>query len=199
MGSLMEREPCPDRILGAVGGAFTMGAVGGSAFHFIKGLRNSPNGARIAGGLEAMRLNVPRVGGSFAVWGGLFSACDCALMYVRQEEDPWNSILSGAAVGGILSARQGFRSVVRSSLQGAVLLAFISGAGMMGQCSPQPNTVSMPVDDQVITPVETSSWWFSGLFGKRKVEEGVTNSSNKTDTFETYDVPSVPTLSFEYK
>ncbi len=43
--------------------------------------------------------------GNFAVWGGLFSAIDCGLIYVRKKEDPWNSIVSGAATGAILSVR----------------------------------------------------------------------------------------------
>ncbi|CAI0548616.1 unnamed protein product [Linum tenue] len=68
------REPCPDRILDNIGGAFGMGAVGGSVFHFIKGVYNSPVGTRLTGGTQAVRMNAPRVRGSFAVWGGLFSA-----------------------------------------------------------------------------------------------------------------------------
>jgi import inner membrane translocase subunit TIM17 len=78
-----------------------------------RGLRHAPTGARFTGGLEAVRMNAPRIGSSFAVWGGLYSVCDCTPVYVRQKEDPWNSILSGAATGGILSLRQGFRSVIR--------------------------------------------------------------------------------------
>jgi len=57
----------------------------------VKGLRNAPTGARFAAGLEAVRMNAPRIGSSFAVWGGLYSVCDCTLVYVRQKEDPWNS------------------------------------------------------------------------------------------------------------
>lgn len=125
------REPCPDRILDDVGGAFAMGAVGGSAFHFIKGLYNSPNGERLAGGVQTMRMNAPRVGGGFAVWGGLFSVFDCTMVYVRQKEDPWNSIIAGAATGGFLSMRQGPAPVARSALFGGVLLALIEGAGIM--------------------------------------------------------------------
>ncbi|KAL6657631.1 hypothetical protein ACP70R_005411 [Stipagrostis hirtigluma subsp. patula] len=121
MASLVDRELCPDRILGDLGNAFVLGAVGGSAFHFIKGLRSSPNGTRVAGGLEAMRMNAPRVAGSFAVWCGLFSACDCALV------------------------------------SGAILLALISGTGLMAQRTPQPNNISVSVNDPVIAPVETSS------------------------------------------
>ncbi|MQL99293.1 hypothetical protein Taro_032013 [Colocasia esculenta] len=125
------REPCPDRILDDVGGAFGMGAVGGSAFHFLKGLYNSPNGERLVGGAQAVRMNAPRVGGSFAVWGGLFSAFDCSMVYARQKEDPWNSIVAGAATGGFLQMRQGLGPASRSALFGGVLLALIEGAGIM--------------------------------------------------------------------
>ncbi|KAL1532534.1 Mitochondrial import inner membrane translocase subunit TIM17-2 [Salvia divinorum] len=96
------REPCPDRILDDVGGAFGMGVVGGAAFHFLKGIYNSPKGERLAGGSQAVRMNAPRVGGSFAVWGGLFSTFDCTMVYMRQKEDPWNSIIAGATTGGLL-------------------------------------------------------------------------------------------------
>ncbi|MCE7766849.1 hypothetical protein GQL56_29940, partial [Pseudomonas putida] len=81
------------------------GAVGGSAFHFIKGIYNSPKGERFIGGTQAVRMNAPRIGGSFAVWGGLCSVFDCTMVYVRQKEDPWNSIFAGAATGGFLPVR----------------------------------------------------------------------------------------------
>ncbi|XP_059639917.1 mitochondrial import inner membrane translocase subunit TIM17-2-like [Cornus florida] len=125
------REPCPDRILDDVGGAFGMGAVGGSAFHFIKGIYNSPKGERWIGGSQAVRMNAPRVGGSFAVWGGLFSTFDCTMVYIRQKEDPWNSIIAGAATGGFLQMRQGLAAASRSAAFGGVLLALIEGAGIM--------------------------------------------------------------------
>ena len=38
--------------------------------------------------------------GSFAIWGTLFSICDCTFTYIRKKEDPWNAIASGAATGG---------------------------------------------------------------------------------------------------
>jgi len=68
MGSLTDRDcPCPGRILTDTGSAFAVGAVGGSFYHFVKGLRNAPTGARFAGGLEAVRMNAPCIGSSFAV------------------------------------------------------------------------------------------------------------------------------------
>ena len=74
---------------------------------------------------------------------------------MRQKEDPWNSILSGAATGGILSLRQGFRSV-DSSMHGAIFFALVNGAIIMAQRS-QPDPLSMPVDVPAVTPVEMSS------------------------------------------
>ena len=118
------REPCPDRILDDMGGAFGMGAVGGSAFHFLKGIYNSPKGHRFVGGSQAVQMNAPRVGGSFAVWGGLFSAFDCTMVYVRQKEDPWNSIFAGAATGGFLQMRQ-----VIYFIQIVLVCLFIYGSG----------------------------------------------------------------------
>ncbi|KAF0907225.1 hypothetical protein E2562_015732 [Oryza meyeriana var. granulata] len=213
---IMERDPCPDRIIDDIGVAFGMGAVGGSFFHFVKGLRNSPNGARIAGGMQAVLMNAPRVAGSFAVWGGLFSACDCAVVFARQKEDPYNAIIAGAATGGILSARQGLRAVVGSSLTGAVYLALFSGFGIMMNSlpvpgtgsvliddpftvDPVPNTGSIPVDDPFSPHVEKSHVGGHLMdYFRRRVEGGATNSSNKTETLETLDVPSVPTPSYEY-
>eukprot|EP00166_Cyanidium_caldarium_P003752 ctg_366.g209 len=95
------REPCPDRILDDVGGAFSMGAIGGTLWHFVKGARNSPRGQRFLGGVDAVKLKAPVLGGSFAVWGGLFSTFDCALSGVRGVEDPYNAIASGAITGGL--------------------------------------------------------------------------------------------------
>ncbi len=108
-----------------------MGAVGGGFWHLCKGIYNSPTGARAIGGVEALRLNAPRIGGSFAVWGGLFSAFDCTLVAVRKKEDPWNSIGAGALTGGFLQLRQGAQAAGRSALMGGVLLALIEGVGIM--------------------------------------------------------------------
>ena len=40
------------RILDDVGGAFGMGGVGGGLWHLLKGMKNSPGGARFRGGIE---------------------------------------------------------------------------------------------------------------------------------------------------
>ncbi|KAM0029700.1 hypothetical protein Hdeb2414_s0018g00528981 [Helianthus debilis subsp. tardiflorus] len=218
------REPCPDRILDDIGGAFGMGAVGGAAFHFLKGTYNSPRGDRLLGGVQAVQMNAPRVGGSFAVWGGLFSTFDCTMVYVRQKEDPWNSIIAGAATGGFLQMRQGLGAASRSAVFGGVLLAMIEGAGIMlnklmsapqnlppleetvppnmggappmGHLSNQPQ-VNMSSSMSQPPPQPSSSSWFGGLFGGGKEQEPATSSGSKTQVLESFDAPNPP--SFEYK
>lgn len=219
------REPCPDRILDDIGGAFGMGAVGGSAFHFIKGVYNSPSGARIIGGTQAVRMNAPRVGGSFAVWGGLFSAFDCTMVYVRQKEDPWNSIFAGAATGGFLSMRQGLGASARSAVFGGILLALIEGAGiMLNKVMSAQQSMPIMIDESVpamaggpgfpmglpgqsqpqVQPVQEaasssgseSGSWFGGWFGGGK-KEPAPSSGSKTEILESFDAPPVP--NFEYK
>jgi hypothetical protein len=46
------REPCPDRILDDIGGAFGMGALGGGLWHTYRGLKNSPKGYKIVGTID---------------------------------------------------------------------------------------------------------------------------------------------------
>jgi import inner membrane translocase subunit TIM17 len=115
------------------GGAFAMGAIGGSLFQAIKGFRNAPAGMshRFNGSLTAIKARAPVIGGQFAVWGGLFSTIDCTLIKMRGKEDPWNAIISGAATGGILAARSGVGAMAGSALIGGVLLAMIEGVGIM--------------------------------------------------------------------
>ncbi|XP_050368012.1 mitochondrial import inner membrane translocase subunit TIM17-2-like [Argentina anserina] len=211
------REPCPDRILDDVGGAFGMGAVGGGAWHFFKGIYNSPSGTRLAGGAQAVRMNSPRVGGSFAVWGGLFSTFDCTMVYLRQKEDPWNSIISGAATGGFLSMRQGMGATARSALMGGVLLSLIEGAGIMlnkftehqqnaafeeaaaaqmaGIPGMPPPTGLPPMGAPEAEGSSGAASWLGGLFGKKEPE--APSGGSETKVLESFDAPPVP--SFEFK
>ncbi|KAL4564949.1 hypothetical protein LXL04_029027 [Taraxacum kok-saghyz] len=220
------REPCPDRILDDIGGAFGMGAVGGAAFHFLKGTYNSPKYERLIGGTQAVRMNAPRVGGSFAVWGGLFSTFDCTMVYLRQKEDPWNSIIAGAATGGFLQMRQGLGAASRSALFGGVLLGMIEGAGIMlnklmsvpqnfpaMEEAPAPANMvgggGIPVGrfpnqgevnvEGVGSSDSSSSSWFGGVFGGGKLPETSAGGGGggKTQVLESFDAPNPP--SFEYK
>lgn len=181
------REPCPDRILDDIGGAFGMGAVGGSAFHFIKGVYNSPRGTRLIGGSQAVRMNAPRVGGSFAVWGGLFSAFDCTMVYVRQKEDPWNSIIAGAATGGFLQMRQGPAASGRSALFGGVLLALIEGAGIMlnkvlSQQQQMPVMIEEPPPNVAAIPSFPSAQLPGRLPGQQVPEVASASGSDSADS-----------------
>jgi mitochondrial import inner membrane translocase subunit TIM17 len=144
------REPCPHRIFDDLGGAFAMGAVGGGVVNLVKGAYNSPRGYALIGGLEAIKREAPRIGGSFAVWGGLFSAFDCALVAARHKEDPWNPIVSGALTGGVLQLRYGLPSAARSAAFGGFLLAVIEGISIMltrlTAPPPAPAVMAMPGD-----------------------------------------------------
>ncbi|KAL6585885.1 hypothetical protein OROMI_002529 [Orobanche minor] len=201
------REPCPDRILDDIGGAFGMGAVGGSAFHFLKGVYSSPKGARMVGGSQAIRMNAPRLGGSFAVWGGLFSIFDCSMVYLRQKEDPWNSIIAGAATGGFLQMRQGMGAASRSALFGGVILALIEGAGiMLNKVMSAPQDAPIFIDNlpggahgvpQEAASLTSTSSWFGSLFGGGKEDEKKSGAGVKTEVLESFDSPIPPTFEFK--
>uniref|UniRef100_A0A4W6C5V1 Translocase of inner mitochondrial membrane 17 homolog A (yeast) n=1 Tax=Lates calcarifer TaxID=8187 RepID=A0A4W6C5V1_LATCA len=137
----------PWRIVDDCGGAFTMGAIGGGIFQAVKGFRNAPSGMshRMRGSLTAIKTRAPQLGGSFAVWGGLFSMIDCGLVKVRGKEDPWNSITSGAMTGAILAARNGPVAMVGSAAMGGILLAFASSQFPTGpQFAEEPAPAPMP-------------------------------------------------------
>jgi mitochondrial import inner membrane translocase subunit TIM17 len=52
-----------------------------------------------------MKKRAPILGGSFALWGGLFSSCECTLIHLRNKEDFINPVASGFLTGGLLAAR----------------------------------------------------------------------------------------------
>ncbi|KAF5507006.1 Mitochondrial import inner membrane translocase subunit tim17 [Colletotrichum aenigma] len=108
------RDPCPWVILNDFGGAFAMGAIGGTLWHGIKGFRNSPYGERRIGAISAIKMRAPVLGGNFGVWGGLFS----------------NAILAGFCTGGSLAIRGGYKAARNGAIGCAVLLAVIEGVGI---------------------------------------------------------------------
>lgn len=122
-----QRDPCPYRIFDDIGGAFAMGAVGGSVWHTVRGWRNSPRGEKFLGMTAAVKGRAPVLGGNFAIWGLLFSSIDCTLAALRRKEDPWNSILAGAGTGALLVARGGKKAMAKQAAVGGVLLAIIEG------------------------------------------------------------------------
>ena len=131
--------PAADRILDDLGSAFAMGCLGGSVWHAAKGAKNSPRGARFRGAYNTVTLRAPTLGGNFAVWGGLFSTYDCALIHARGKEDPWNGIAAGALTGGTLAVRAGMKAVGKNALIGGVLLAIIEGLSAVVSRAMQPD------------------------------------------------------------
>jgi import inner membrane translocase subunit TIM17 len=97
--------------------------------------------------LQSIRREAPKIGGSFAVWGGLFSTFDCTLVALRKKEDPWNSIASGALTGGFLQLRTGMKSAARSAAFGGVLLAMIEGVGILLTRMTAPPPAPAPMMD----------------------------------------------------
>jgi len=127
------REPCPWRIIDDSGGAFTLGLIGGGFFGVISGARHAPAGfrRRALGGLVRLKEKGPLFGGQFAAWGLCFASFDCSFAYLRQKEDAWNSIMSGAGAGAVMVARNGPKAMLGSAVVGGVLLGLIEGASYM--------------------------------------------------------------------
>jgi mitochondrial import inner membrane translocase subunit TIM17 len=158
------RDPCPWNIVYDVGFGFAIGAVGGGVvWHGFKGFRHSPRGERFTGALGAIKSRAPVLGGNFAVWSGLFNACECVLHDVRPQDDIWNPVIAGATTGAILAARSGPRAMLISGLFGGVILAAMEGVGSimnkaMGgsydpvappfEAPPQPSGNEIPVQDK---------------------------------------------------
>ena len=63
--------------------------------------------------------------GSFALWAGLFSITDCALIGIRKEEGPFNQIVAGAVTGGLLAFRSGARVAFKNAIFGGMILGSI--------------------------------------------------------------------------
>lgn len=97
----------------------------------ILGIWNAPRGQRLLGGLLHVRNRAPFLGGSFAMWGGVFSSIDCLMIYLRQKDDPYNAIVSGFLTGGILAIRGGLSVAFKNAFIGGVILMLIEGVSVV--------------------------------------------------------------------
>jgi len=104
-----------------------MGCIGGCLFYFAKGFINSPSRERLRGAMIALKYRAPILGGSFAMWGGLFSSFDCWMMRQRAKDDALNAITAGAITGGVLAIRAGWKVAARNAVAGGLILAVIEG------------------------------------------------------------------------
>ncbi|CAA3020854.1 mitochondrial import inner membrane translocase subunit TIM17-2-like [Olea europaea subsp. europaea] len=100
-------KPWFEHLVDDTGELFGYGTVSGSAFYMLKGMYNSPKGECLSRGLQAVRMNVPRFASNFGIFGGLSSVLESSMIYARQKDDPWNSILASAASFGFLRMRRG--------------------------------------------------------------------------------------------
>ncbi|KAG0134351.1 mitochondrial import inner membrane translocase subunit [Tuber indicum] len=114
-------------IVNDFGGAFCMGAIGGGIWHGARALRNGNTPLSV---LQTIKSRAPISGGSFGIWGGVYSAFECGLKGVRNTEDPLNAVLSGFLTGGMLALRRGARAAGGSAVGGAALLAAVEGVGV---------------------------------------------------------------------
>jgi import inner membrane translocase subunit TIM17 len=124
--------PFPDCIPIIAGARFIAGGACGSVFHFLNALHNSTSGRRVAGSVQAVRANAPRLAGTWTALSLAFCAVDSAMYYARRKEDPWNHMVACACARGLHHRRKGLKVAVRSALVGAVCwgLAEVSLIGM---------------------------------------------------------------------
>lgn len=103
-----------------------MGCFAGCIAYFVRGTWFSPKNERFYGGILLLKRRAPILGGSkhhfislgsFALWGGLFSMTDCALIHLRNKEDYLNPIAAGFFTGGFLAIRGIQYSVIGSWCQ----------------------------------------------------------------------------------
>lgn len=170
-----------------------MGNIGGGLWHSIKGARMAPAGARLAGSLSAVQARAPVLGGQFAIWGGIFACYDCTLTAVRQKEDPWNSIISGAATGGTLALRAGPQAAASAAAVGGVLLALIEGMGiMLGRMFAPPSPDQMIAEQQRYDPTAPPTQ--GGLFPTPSLPPPAaassSSSSSANTTSDPFDTPT---------
>ena len=102
-----------------------MGCVAGVIVYFIRGAWYAPKREKIMGGISLLKKRAPILGGSFALWAGLFSITDCSLIAIRKEEGAFNQIVAGAVTGGLLAFRSGARVAFKNAIFGGMILGSI--------------------------------------------------------------------------
>jgi len=127
----LNRQPCPGRIFEDLGNGFAIGCVGGSLFYFFKGFFNAPRGQRIISGFRHVSNRAGLLGGSFAMWGGIFSGTDCCLITIRRMDDWKNAVVAGAITGGFLAIRSGVSVAMKQAAIGGMILLMIEGVSVL--------------------------------------------------------------------
>ncbi|KAJ6243519.1 hypothetical protein M0813_21956 [Anaeramoeba flamelloides] len=117
-------KPLLNKIVNDLGSNFVMGALGGGMWDAIKGVRASPKGHRLMGGIHGFHDNALKSASKFANWNILFATFENVSLRVRKEDDVWNRVISGVVTGGLLASRGGPREAIKSGL--------VTGAFMYG-------------------------------------------------------------------
>jgi len=99
--------------------------------YFVKGAWNAPKRQRMFSGLTHLRNRAPIMGGTFGLWGGIFSSVDCLLIYYRQKDDPFNAVAAGFVTGGVLAIRGGLAPAFRQAMLGGIILCVIEAVGTL--------------------------------------------------------------------
>jgi len=124
-----QRLPCPDRIIDMVGFAFGVGCCGGFGLTFVRGLRDYPKGHRMSGAFAAAQSRAPGLGGTFAMWSGLFHTFECAISQRHADPNGTRSSVDAAMCGfltaGVLSMRFGPRAASTNAVVGGALILFV--------------------------------------------------------------------------
>lgn len=143
----------PDCIIDSAGLGFALGAIGGSPYHFIKGLYSWPNGRRLAAGAQAVRISAPCVGGSLAAYCGLIEAFRFAMVSACKKDDFWSFVLPGFATGMCLPVGRGPRTVGISALAGLSTAAAVYGERFWARHIRYTRPYSPPpLEDPGLTP-----------------------------------------------
>ncbi|CAL5006632.1 unnamed protein product [Urochloa decumbens] len=95
------------RFVDFVGELFSWGLAGGSAVHFIKGLRGSSSGARLAGAANAVRQNAPRVAGKFGAYCVFLCAIESAVSFASGRDDACTAAAAVGTTSGLYGMRRG--------------------------------------------------------------------------------------------
>ncbi|XP_020247494.1 LOW QUALITY PROTEIN: mitochondrial import inner membrane translocase subunit TIM17-2-like [Asparagus officinalis] len=187
------REPCPDRILDDVGGAFGMGAVGGfaSGGGLFSGFDCSMVYLRqkeILWNFHRCRSATGRTGGFLQMRQGARSAARSAAF-----GGVLLALIEGAGImlNRVLSNPQNFPPMEDPGMvmPPNVPQAEVGGSGI--PLSYQNRTQTNPTDKESTG----SSSWLGGLFGKK--EDVKSSSDGGEKTLESFDAPSVPTFEFK--
>ena len=105
------------RLIDYVGDGIVIGSSIGTPYHFTKGFLNSPNGGRLAGGVRAVRTDVPRFAGRLAGLLAVFWAHESGMSLARRRrEDHWNHIIAGIGTYALAIMHRGAPAAARSAL-----------------------------------------------------------------------------------